>query len=307
MFNTFPQSHPRNCLHFFKFHLIFLLASIAFFISCPAAFSAEIRLAWDPNTESDLAGYKVYYGTSARTGTDPKSCGLCSYSTIVPVSNVTTYTLSNLVAGQTYYFSVTAYDTSNNESGFSNEVSGAATNSAQTRIALKAGPNLLSFPNLPGEVPLTSLLSSISGQYDSVSAYEGCDQADPWKIYDPAVPSYVNDLQSINPTMGVWIEMTQDSELNVSGSYPLTLSISLCTGWNLISYAGNQVKPISDALSSIAGKYLKVYTYKASDPTDPWKIFDSSVPPFVNDLTTLEPGAGYWINVNQNCTFVINN
>ena len=175
------------------------------------------------------------------------------------------------------------------------------------RIALKAGPNLLSFPNLPGEVPIANLLSSISGQYDLVYAYEGCDQVDPWRIYDPSLPAFVNDLQNIDPTMGVWIEMTQDSELNVSGSYPPTLSIPLCAGWNLISYAGNQAKPITDALSSIAGKYLKVYTYKASDPIDPWKIFDSSVPPFVNDLTTLEPGVGYWINVNQNCTFVINN
>jgi len=291
----------------YRFHLLIASALAFLLLNAASGFSADIKLAWDPNTEPDLAGYKVYYGTSARTGTDPKSCSLCGYSTIVPAGNVTTQTISNLVSGQTYFFSVTAYDTSNNESGFSNEVSGPAANSTQTRIALKAGPNLLSFSNLPGEVPVTSLLSSISGQYDSVSAYKGCDQADPWKIYDPAVPSYVNDLQSVNPTMGVWIEMTQDSQLNVSGSYPATLSIPLCTGWNLISYAGNQVKPITDALSSIAGKYLKVYAYKASDPTDPWKIFDSSAPLFVNDLTTLEPGAGYWINVNQNCTFVINN
>ena len=85
----------------------------------------KIKLAWDPNTESDLAGYKVYYGTSARSGTDPKSCGTCGYTTVVPVGNVTTYTVSNLVSGQTYHLSVTAFDTSQNESGFSNEVSGA--------------------------------------------------------------------------------------------------------------------------------------------------------------------------------------
>jgi hypothetical protein len=80
------------------------------------ALAAQIRLAWDPNTESDLAGYKIYYGTSSRT-----------YTNSIDVENVTTYTLSGLIPGQTYYIAVTAYDTSYNESGYSNEVSGPPT------------------------------------------------------------------------------------------------------------------------------------------------------------------------------------
>jgi hypothetical protein len=48
---------------------------------------------------------------------------MCGYATKVDVGNVTTYTVTNLTSGQTYYFSVTAYDTSNNESAFSSEVS----------------------------------------------------------------------------------------------------------------------------------------------------------------------------------------
>ncbi len=60
----------------------------------------------------DLAGYKIYYGTSSG-----------NYTTILNVGNVTTYTISNLTPG-TYYFAVTAYDTQNLESTYSNEVSG---------------------------------------------------------------------------------------------------------------------------------------------------------------------------------------
>ena len=41
---------------------------------------------------------------------------------MVDVGNVTTYTVSNLAPG-TYYFVVTAYDSSNDESSFSNEAS----------------------------------------------------------------------------------------------------------------------------------------------------------------------------------------
>lgn len=69
-------------------------------------------LSWAPNTDSDLAGYKVYMGTTS---------GL--YGAPVDVGNVTTYTAGNLSPGTTYYFSVTAYDQSKNESIHSSEVS----------------------------------------------------------------------------------------------------------------------------------------------------------------------------------------
>lgn len=87
------------------------------------AFAGSATLTWNTNTESDLASYKIYYGTSARTGTDPKTCGLCGYSTSINVGKVTTYTFSSLTDGLTYYFSISALDTSNNESTFSSEVS----------------------------------------------------------------------------------------------------------------------------------------------------------------------------------------
>jgi hypothetical protein len=74
-----------------------------------------MSLAWDANTDPDLMGYKLYYGTAS---------GVYDHS--VDVSNVTTYTLTGLTKGRTYYFVATAYDMSHNESGYSNEVSGAA-------------------------------------------------------------------------------------------------------------------------------------------------------------------------------------
>ncbi len=86
-------------------------------------FAAQIRLAWDANSEPDLAGYKVYYGTASR-----------SYGTPINVGNVTTYTVTGLTTGQTYYLAVTAYDNASpaNESTYSTEVSGAATDPTQT-------------------------------------------------------------------------------------------------------------------------------------------------------------------------------
>ncbi len=76
------------------------------------AFSANVTLEWDANTEPSLGGYKLYYGPSG------------SYGTTVDVGNITTFTVSGLVPGSTYYFAVTAYNTTRTiESGFSNQVS----------------------------------------------------------------------------------------------------------------------------------------------------------------------------------------
>ena len=69
-------------------------------------------LTWNSNAESDLAGYKVYAGTSSGR-----------YGAPIDVGKVTSYTMANLNVGNTYYFIVTAYDTSGNESLQSAEVS----------------------------------------------------------------------------------------------------------------------------------------------------------------------------------------
>ncbi|HHS12526.1 MAG TPA: T9SS type A sorting domain-containing protein [bacterium] len=74
--------------------------------------ASSVNISWNANTESDLAGYKVYYGTQRGV-----------YSTILNVGNNLSYDISGLVDGTTYYFAVTAYDQSGNESPYSEEVS----------------------------------------------------------------------------------------------------------------------------------------------------------------------------------------
>jgi len=69
-----------------------------------------VTLKWDTNSEIDMAGYKVYYGTSSG-----------NYEFVVDVGNVTEYELFDLNEGSTYYIATTAYDTSDNESKKSNE------------------------------------------------------------------------------------------------------------------------------------------------------------------------------------------
>jgi hypothetical protein len=108
--------------------IITLLFAAFFFLFGSQALAGTATLSWNANSESDLAGYKIYYGTTPRTGSNPATCGLCGYNTNTNVGLTSTpaspsYTITGLTDGTTYYFSVTAYDTSGNESAFSSQVS----------------------------------------------------------------------------------------------------------------------------------------------------------------------------------------
>jgi fibronectin type 3 domain-containing protein len=72
--------------------------------------AGSATVTWQPNTEADLAKYRVYWSTA--TGT------YGSYKAEV-LKGTTTYVANNLTDGQTYYFVLTAVDASGNESGFS--------------------------------------------------------------------------------------------------------------------------------------------------------------------------------------------
>ena len=75
----------------------------------------SVTLTWQANREQDLAGYKIYVGASSGSYTYAGSPFM--------IGNATAYTLSALPKGQTYFFAISAYDTSGNESGLSSEVS----------------------------------------------------------------------------------------------------------------------------------------------------------------------------------------
>jgi len=133
---------------------IFLLSIL---VICSSSFAQKkhgsLTIEWDPNTESDLAGYRVYYGEQSR-----------AYSHQIDVGNVTRFKIANLEEGKVYYIAVTAYDYWNNESKFSNEVSAAAkSNSDQTNI-----PDvLILFQNYPNPFnPETLLQFNVPSEMD---------------------------------------------------------------------------------------------------------------------------------------------
>jgi Fibronectin type III domain len=104
---------PRvEIVSLFRFLLVTLLVLLALTtLSSGAGLCAQVTLAWDPESAPDLAGYRVHYGTTSK-----------SYSFVVDAGMQTTYTVTGLNEGTTYYFAATAYTTSGSESNFSAEI-----------------------------------------------------------------------------------------------------------------------------------------------------------------------------------------
>ncbi|MGO9145552.1 MAG: fibronectin type III domain-containing protein, partial [Desulfomonilia bacterium] len=75
------------------------------------AYASGVKLNWVENSVSDVAGYKAYYGTASH-----------NYQSHVDAGTFTSVEIDGLSAGITYYFAVTAYDNSGNESAYSQEV-----------------------------------------------------------------------------------------------------------------------------------------------------------------------------------------
>lgn len=81
-------------------------------VSCSAA--SNVKFIWDASPDSDLAGYRLYQSTVS--GEYDKS----KVVAVIP-ANLTTTTLENVQDGK-YFWVATAFDTSGNESEYSNEV-----------------------------------------------------------------------------------------------------------------------------------------------------------------------------------------
>ncbi|WP_318556464.1 Ig-like domain-containing protein [Geobacter anodireducens] len=125
-----------------------ILAWLLSFTMVAASQARDVTLQWDANTETTVAGYKVYY--NADSAGPP-------FSGTGTVGKVTSTTLTGLDPSKTYYFAVTAYDATGTESTYSNIVSAAeataptvsitspasgATISGTTSVAISATDNV---------------------------------------------------------------------------------------------------------------------------------------------------------------------
>jgi hypothetical protein len=164
---------------------------------------SNLQLRWNANTESDLAGYTIYYGFAAgdysnrvRVSRAPQAAGHFEYLTL---SGLTPTKFTDAAAA-TYHVVITAYDKSGNQSSYSSPEVAAnptpstlteaaiASNGSDTTITIPAAPAPSGFAAAPGDegqVNLTWPTAAVAG----LAGYRLYRSADPAFVpNDNAVP-----------------------------------------------------------------------------------------------------------------------
>jgi hypothetical protein len=194
----------------------FLRAGIGLFaLACPAAAeAASVTLAWDPNPEPDVLGYKVYYdsdmsgppydGTGANEGPSPVDVPLASLAD----PNAPTITLTGLPSCVRFYLAATAYN-AGGESDYSGEVDATILATPNPVSATPGSPAalLVQWSGLPTDDD--GSIESYRIQYDTDASgepYQGAGSPVDVTSFDAHAPLYVLRDLAIDTTYYLVVE-----------------------------------------------------------------------------------------------------
>ena len=148
---------------------------------------------------------------------------------------------------------------------------------------LSAGPNLVSVPLIQSDENIMTVLQTV--KYDKAWFYDSSSQE--WKWYMKH-KGYRRGLWNMNHTMGLWVNVTSDSNLTVAGIVPAQTTIHLYEGWNLVSF------PSFNSSYSVADLKLETGSTRVEG-------YDSTPEYYLRilaDVEVLQAGYGYWVRVD---------
>lgn len=162
---------------------------------CDFAFAGNVSVAWDASLSSNVGGYTIFYGTATK-----------NYTNEVDAGKVTSYNLTGLTEGETYYIAVKAYNTNGTkESVYSNEITATVPVTTQPLTAN------FSANRTTGVAPL--VVSFTPNTTGTVTGWS-------WNFGDSAIP--VSKAQ--NPTVTYSTPGTYTVSLTVTGPSGSTTS-----------------------------------------------------------------------------------
>jgi hypothetical protein len=117
-------------------------------------------------------------------------------------------------------------------------------------------------------------------------------------FFDPSGPDFLNTLESIDAGGGYWVKVNNSANLTATGmGIPADFSRGLDGGWNILGYWLDGSMAPEDAFASIIDDDNLVYVTGFGE--DGATFFDPNGPDFLNTLTALDNGYGYWVKVNN--------
>jgi parallel beta-helix repeat protein len=238
----------------------------------------------DGSGQNSVVGYAVRRSTSYDFG------GL-GYGIVGNVPKGETQFIDHL-AGEgnpnDYFYFVCAIDLNNLSSCSTNQAGKFTRN-------LSEGVNLASIPLVQSDESVARVLQTV--KFDKAWTHLASGNDDPWKSYMTFKP-YKGDLKTVDHRIGIWINVTEDSNLTIAGLVPSFTDINLEAGWNLVTFPSFHTS-------------YSVSDLKAETGATRVEGFDSQAPPYdlrvMNDGEFLQAGHSYWIYVGSGRIWTVTN
>ena len=156
--------------------------------------------------------------------------------------------------------------------------------------SLAPGPNLISIPLVQSNESIETVLQTV--EYDKAWFYDSSSQEWKWHM---TYKEYRRGLWNVNHTMGIWVNVTEDSNLTVAGIVPAQTMIHLYKGWNLVSFPSfNTSYTVSNLRAEVGATRVEGF---------------DSIPPYhlrvLGDAEVLQAGSGYWVRVDGDIVWMI--
>src|SRR6202521_5424685 len=233
------QVFTHNRFSFSTLAVLPVMIVLCLVVALPV-FAGQASLAWNGNGDPAVAGYMLYYGQSSH-----------NYSAKVDVGNTTTYPIAGLLEGQTYFYAVTAYDSSRTESAYSNEASSTI---PYAPPAANFSSNVVS-----GIVPLT--ISFTNNSTGTITAYS-------WNFGDNTSSTSANPTHSYTTAGAYAVSLTVTgpggtNTATKSGYIVATLPVPPIANFSAAPMSGTA--PLSVAFSNQSTGTLTTYAWDFGD------------------------------------------
>ncbi len=244
----------------------------------------DVRISWllsedDGSGLDNVKGYEVLRGESYD--------GMGTGYSIVDVTSSGIGILVDIDAGEgapsDYFYIVCAVNHFDNRSCSSNQA-------GKFTRPLVPGPNLVSVPLIQSNETIETVLQTV--EYDKAWFYDSSSQEWKWHM---TFKAYRRGLWTVNHTTGMWVNVTESSNLTVAGIVPAQTTIHLHEGWNLVSFP------------SFNSSYT-VYDLKMDTGALRVEGYDPAPPHFLGvlgDAEVLQAGYGYWVRVDADVDWIV--
>lgn len=208
------------------------------------------------------------------------------YQLIASLPNGTSVFTDSLVGERDpndYFYLVCAVDFNDNRSCSENQA-------AKFTRPLSQGPNLISIPLIQSDESIETVLQTV--HYDKAWFYDSFSKEWEWYMTNK---DYRRGLWMMNHAMGIWVNVTRDSNLTVAGIVPAQTVNHLYHGWNLVSFPSLKTTYTVAELEVETGA-TRVEGYNSSTPYHLRALEDAEV---------LLAGLGYWVKVEADSVWTV--